>query len=638
LQFNDDSGVVPVNAVLDPDAPLDSNVDSSGSPLHPFLPKGAALFRRDPDEMEHPPALRACLNSPHPLPAPDDRPLKPVVHRLLLERACQPAQVSFNTDAEEEVLTTTRTKCSRMGLNRGTYSVPNRPVVCILGGPNSDDYGSNRSMLPDIHVVVGGLSNPDPDDPKVMGLETREQMWYIEKLKQARYDWQLPCERGDLATTWQPAWSLTFTVGNARLAVHVASQCQQASSRDTQAMATMAKKSVGDLTEDTIIARLCTYTTFHDLLRVNGLAVRLCLPQSSYVATQIVHTCNGYERKPGNVIGPEIETLVFTLPYSANRQMLGQYPAATYVNFPLMQWNCQLAVLVGVLWIEACCCTPCWEGSYRLLPLGEAGDPLFAEAKISFLAQALEDGAMGIIQRCFSPLFHCSKDAVPCPNPVASITDIHINDNPVCKLVAEIMGFSIFPARLGLPVKDEDGPEGIFTNRKAVEAHQFTIWPFGQTVSGHFFPNGGYHAGQNMVLILDVARFKYPLHWVPLQLILEAMNTTDNSTGGFMLISRKVAAPSLLHTVSCRDENWKSVSRFCVEDLPSLRKVGIGTSVGLVTSGLSAVRSRQGNFSIFVWDPGDCAVILPASSVVPVLQELSNFRWRAAEETLCIQQ
>jgi hypothetical protein len=57
-----------------------------------------------------------------------------------------------------------------MGLNHGTYSVPNRPMVCILGGPNSDDYGSNRSMLPDIHVVGDGLSNPD-------------QMRYIEKLK-----------------------------------------------------------------------------------------------------------------------------------------------------------------------------------------------------------------------------------------------------------------------------------------------------------------------------------------------------------------------------------------------------------------------------------------------------------------------
>jgi hypothetical protein len=101
LQFNDDSGVVLVNAVLDPDAPLGSNIDSSGSSLHSFLLNGTTLFCRDPDEMEHPPValvantLRACLNSSHSLPAPDNRLLKPVVRRLLLERACQPAQVSF---------------------------------------------------------------------------------------------------------------------------------------------------------------------------------------------------------------------------------------------------------------------------------------------------------------------------------------------------------------------------------------------------------------------------------------------------------------------------------------------------------------------------------------------------------------
>jgi hypothetical protein len=79
-------------------------------------------------------------------------------------------------------------------------------------------------------------------------------MRYIGKLKHAHYDWQLPCERGVLAATWQQARSLAFAVGNEQLAVHVASQCQQASSRDTRAMATMSKKSVRDLTEDTIIA------------------------------------------------------------------------------------------------------------------------------------------------------------------------------------------------------------------------------------------------------------------------------------------------------------------------------------------------------------------------------------------------
>jgi hypothetical protein len=34
-----------------------------------------------------------------------------------------------------------------------------------------------------------------------------------------------------------------------------------------------------------------------------------------------------------------------------------------------------------------------------------------------------------------------------------------------------------------------------------------------------------------MALILDVARFKYPPHWVPLRLLWDAMNMTDDSTG-----------------------------------------------------------------------------------------------------------
>lgn len=52
-----------------------------------------------------------------------------------------------------------------------------------------------------------------------------------------------------------------------------------------------------------------------------------------------------------------------------------------------------------------------------------------------------------------------------------------------------------------------------------------------QTGTGHFSPIAGYHTGQDMALILDVARFKYPPHWVPLPLLWEAMNTIDESTG-----------------------------------------------------------------------------------------------------------
>lgn len=53
----------------------------------------------------------------------------------------------------------------------------------------------------------------------------------------------------------------------------------------------------------------------------------------------------------------------------------------------------------------------------------------------------------------------------------------------------------------------------------------------GQTGSGHFSPIGGYHAARDMALILDVARFKYPPHWVPAERLWKAMHATDPSTG-----------------------------------------------------------------------------------------------------------
>lgn len=66
-----------------------------------------------------------------------------------------------------------------------------------------------------------------------------------------------------------------------------------------------------------------------------------------------------------------------------------------------------------------------------------------------------------------------------------------------------------------------------------------------QTMSGHFSPIGGYHEGEDMVLILDVARFKYPPHWVPLRDLVSAMSTVDPATGdprGYMVI-RKATGP-----------------------------------------------------------------------------------------------
>ncbi|XP_033137159.1 glutathione gamma-glutamylcysteinyltransferase 1-like isoform X2 [Brassica rapa] len=96
---------------------------------------------------------------------------------------------------------------------------------------------------------------------------------------------------------------------------------------------------------------------------------------------------------------------------------------------------------------------------------------------------------------------------------------------------------------------------------------------FKQTGSGHFSPIGGYNAERDMALILDVARFKYPPHWVPLQLLWEAMDTIVKLTGkrrGFMLICRPHRESGLLYTLSCKDESWISIAKYLKEDVPRL--------------------------------------------------------------------
>lgn len=62
----------------------------------------------------------------------------------------------------------------------------------------------------------------------------------------------------------------------------------------------------------------------------------------------------------------------------------------------------------------------------------------------------------------------------------------------------------------------------------------------GQTGSGHFSPIAAYDQVSDQALILDVARFKYGAHWVPLPLVYEAMQPIDpdtNRSRGYLLLS-----------------------------------------------------------------------------------------------------
>ena len=94
-----------------------------------------------------------------------------------------------------------------------------------------------------------------------------------------------------------------------------------------------------------------------------------------------------------------------------------------------------------------------------------------------------------------------------------------------------------------------------------------------QSGTGHFSPIAGYHAEKQLVLIMDVARFKYPPHWIPVEMLWESMCTIDPSTEksrGFYLFSKWPSDVSIqCGTETCQSttEPASSVSRLlCAAD------------------------------------------------------------------------
>ncbi len=85
----------------------------------------------------------------------------------------------------------------------------------------------------------------------------------------------------------------------------------------------------------------------------------------------------------------------------------------------------------------------------------------------------------------------------------------------------------------------------------------------GQSGAGHFSPIGGYHAARDLVLILDVARFKYPPHWVSVEHLWRAMESIDPATcraRGWLAMRRRARASALAFSVNCVGKNWRDLS------------------------------------------------------------------------------
>ena len=85
-----------------------------------------------------------------------------------------------------------------------------------------------------------------------------------------------------------------------------------------------------------------------------------------------------------------------------------------------------------------------------------------------------------------------------------------------------------------------------------------------QAGGGHFSPVGGYHAAKDLVLILDVARFKYPPHWISAERLWQAMHAIDPATGrsrGWLALQRRAQGVSLGFTLRCEGDDLKAFAR-----------------------------------------------------------------------------
>ena len=91
-----------------------------------------------------------------------------------------------------------------------------------------------------------------------------------------------------------------------------------------------------------------------------------------------------------------------------------------------------------------------------------------------------------------------------------------------------------------------------------------------QTGDGHFSPIAGYHMESDSVLVLDVARFKYPPYWVSVSTLWDAMAPVDEVTGdsrGYVLLRAEATCPMW--------DRWKleqdktAQLDVCIMDLPS---------------------------------------------------------------------
>lgn len=104
----------------------------------------------------------------------------------------------------------------------------------------------------------------------------------------------------------------------------------------------------------------------------------------------------------------------------------------------------------------------------------------------------------------------------------------------------------------------------------SVMAVSYSRKALGQTGSGHFSPIGGYCKSSKRVLVMDVARFKYPSYWVTLEDLFNSLTPVDAATGqprGFSVLrkssslSPNTSPTSGLFSLNFNKQTWPAFLR-----------------------------------------------------------------------------
>jgi glutathione gamma-glutamylcysteinyltransferase len=93
----------------------------------------------------------------------------------------------------------------------------------------------------------------------------------------------------------------------------------------------------------------------------------------------------------------------------------------------------------------------------------------------------------------------------------------------------------------------------------------------GQTGLGHFSPIAGYHPERDVALLLDVARFKYPPHWVPVSQLFAAMLPLDPATGksrGVLELTRAQVPINLALVFTRHGDGWRAIANYVTTTVP----------------------------------------------------------------------